>query len=410
MSQTNAEVPRTLLFEDVLPKTGWGLYYKFMVGMACATSFMHGSAFLSLPFSIPLSTCEHAVTQKILLTLHTGFCLGRSIGGLVLNSLSDVYGRKRFLSYSLAIIFLSSFTAAFAYNYYVITFSAFILASGLESNFCVLRIHLAEILPKNRRGYYLALCDVFWTLGYISLSIFAILMKTPSVIETRAMDMRLTTWRMIFAICGGLSIILACTTALLEESPRYFLHVKKHYLALLTLKQFYAINRSSYGETFDVSVKEADLRNIVQDDLSVYPEPEGFVNIFERVATLIFKSARSLIAGPFLASTAILLIVKTSLTMLGPLEVNIWLAKRLETNSTVLEGIDFVYLDGMRNLSMCNLLEENRTLYYLYFALASNYLLGKIFVMLSIDTCGRRVNCDLIALDLMNIMILFSNN
>ncbi|KAJ8927735.1 hypothetical protein NQ314_019738 [Rhamnusium bicolor] len=157
MSQMNSVVPVRPYFEDVLPETGWGLYYKFMLGMACACSFTHATAFLTIPFCIPLSTCEHGITKEILLGLHTSFTL-----------------------------------------------------------------------------------------------VFAILMKSPAIRERRTVDMTLTTWRMIFAISGGLNLTLACATALLEESPRYFMHAKKNYLALLTLKQFYAINKSSYGESFQV--------------------------------------------------------------------------------------------------------------------------------------------------------------
>ncbi|KAJ8985677.1 hypothetical protein NQ317_015174, partial [Molorchus minor] len=390
MSQTNLEEPARTYFEDILPKTGWGLYYRFMVAMACMQSFMHAMAFLSLPFCITLSTCEHLITEEILLALQVSFALGRSLGGCITNSLCDVYGRKRFLSYSLILIFLSTFTSAFAYNYYVIIFAAFILAIGLELNSCVVRIHLGEILPKNQRGFYLSLCDLFWTLGYISLSLFAILMKTPSVIESRTMDMRLTTWRMTFAICGGLSIILACAAALLEESPRYFLHVKKYYLALLTLKQFYAINKSSYGETFQV--KEVDIRNIVNDyGLSIYPEPRGCAYIFEKVLFIMAKAFLLLFSKQFLVTTMLLLIIKIPILILGPLDVNIWLAKQLDVNSTVRDGVDIIYLDSMRNMDMCNSLEENRTLYYIYFILASNSFFGKLFVMLSVDRFGRKL-------------------
>lgn len=65
--------------------------------------------------------------------------------------------------------------------------------------------------------------------------------------------MRLTSWRIIFALAGGFSITIACTSALLEMSPRFLLFKHRVLTASLILKQFYAINKSKYGETFDVS-------------------------------------------------------------------------------------------------------------------------------------------------------------
>ncbi|KAJ8910481.1 hypothetical protein NQ315_002734 [Exocentrus adspersus] len=126
------------------------------------------------------------------------------------------------------------------------------LSNKLETNYCAIRVHLAEILPLNRRGRILSLCDLCWSIGYVFVSLMGLFLKDPLVGETKAVDMQLSYWRMLFAIAGGLNITLSCATALLEESPRYFLHIRKNYLALLTLKQFYAINKSSYGDTMQV--------------------------------------------------------------------------------------------------------------------------------------------------------------
>lgn len=65
----------------------------------------------------------------------------------------------------------------------------------------------------------------------------------------------LGSWRIIFAVTGGLNITLSCCLALLEESPRFMLYSKKSLMALLILKQFYTINKSVYSETYKVLQK-----------------------------------------------------------------------------------------------------------------------------------------------------------
>ncbi|XP_018566216.1 uncharacterized protein LOC108907156 [Anoplophora glabripennis] len=258
MTQPFEETPPRTYFEDVLPRTGWGLYYKFMLAMACVACFSQATAFFALPFSIALSTCEYSISRNMILNLDTSFVLGRAFGGFLLSSLCDIYGRKRLMTHTMLLIFISCFIAAFA----------------LETNYCVVRVHLTEILPLNRRGFYLAICDLFWSFGYLFVSLLGIFLKDPLMTETSAVDMKLAYWKMMFAIAGGLNLTVACATALLEESPRYFLHIKKYYLALLTLKQFYAINKSSFGEYLEV--KEADVAHITDRKYpSIYPEPHG---------------------------------------------------------------------------------------------------------------------------------------
>lgn len=87
------------------------------------------------------------------------------------------------------------------------------------------------------------------------VSVFIYYFGTTSshVNEHQGMDMRLTSWRIIFAIGGGLCITMGCSSALLELSPRFLLFRRRIITASLILKQFYAINKSKYSETFDVS-------------------------------------------------------------------------------------------------------------------------------------------------------------
>ncbi|KAJ8910482.1 hypothetical protein NQ315_002735 [Exocentrus adspersus] len=136
-------VPTRLYFEDILPRTGWGLYFNFMIAMACIASFTHATAFFALPFSIALSTCEHRITEEIILTVHASFVLGRIFGGLLINPLCDIYGRKRLITHTMLIIFLSTFMCAFAYSYYVIVLSAVVLASGL---FTSIRLYTSIVI------------------------------------------------------------------------------------------------------------------------------------------------------------------------------------------------------------------------------------------------------------------------
>ncbi|XP_074034005.1 uncharacterized protein [Leptinotarsa decemlineata] len=389
MAQAIRQTPSIILyFEDILPKTGWGLYYKFMLGMACASCFTNAIASLSLPLSIPMSTCENSqmISDEIMYGIHTSFTVGRSVGGFLMNCSCDIYGRKRLMTYSLLTIFLTTFMSAFAYNYYMIICAALFLGSGLECNLAVVKIHLAEILPKRKRGFYLCFCDISWTLGYLGVSVFAVLMRNPAYVEHRAVDMRVSTWRMILALSGGFSLLLACSSALLEESPRYFIHANKGYLSVLTLKQFFAINKSSYGNSFDI--KESDIRNLVQDyGLSIH-HVEGRIDLAENSLNIIGKSVKLILSEPFRRATLLLLTIKTPLLIFSILNINILLAKMF-IESSAENGLDIIHLDPVGNSTMCSSFEDNKILYFHFLVLAVNILLGQIIMMWSLDYLGR---------------------
>ncbi|XP_056633898.1 putative transporter svop-1 [Diorhabda sublineata] len=376
-----------LHFEDVLPKTGWGLYYKFMIGMACASCFANASAFLCIPIAIPLSSCETEITPNILYAVFISFTIGRSFGGIV-DCFCDIFGRKRLLTQSLVVNFVTTFMAAFAYNSYMIIFAVFFLGSSLEHQRTVVKIHLAEILPTKKRGRYLALCDLFWMLGFLQASVVAYYFASPSYVEHRVIDMRVTTWRMMFAISGGINLILACATALLEESPRFFLHAKKDYLAVLTLKQFYAINKSSYGNSFDI--KEDDIMNTVLDYGLLYQSDNtGCLRITFDIMSMVGKGMKLLFSRPFLTVTLPLIALQTSLSILNIVSMNILMAK-LVTSENLSSGLDVVYLHPYENNTMCPRIGENK-LFYNFLMISTNVIIGEISAIWILDRVGRKI-------------------
>ncbi|XP_050498843.1 uncharacterized protein LOC126879704 [Diabrotica virgifera virgifera] len=382
----NSEV--ILYFEDVLPKTGWGLYYKFMLGMAYASYFANSTTLFCVTVAIPLSTCETKTPKNILYAIFVSFTTGRYIGGLVLNCLCDIFGRKKFISHSLVVNFGATFIAAFAFNYYLIILAVVFLGSSFEHQKNVVKIHLAEILPKKKRGHYLAVCDLVWTLGFLLCAIITYFLIPPSYIEHRVVYMKLTTWRMLFAISGGLNLILACASSLLEESPRYFLHVGKDYLALLTLKQFYAINRSLYGNSFEL--KETDITNIISDyGLFYHPGDNGFIRFVIDITTLMLKTTRMLFFGPFLRSTLILLTVNCVLNILSLVNINILLSK-LVTSENVTSGLELAYVPLYKNNTFCPNLTENK-LFFNFFMISTNSVLAQLVMVWLIDRIQRRI-------------------
>ncbi|ENN83123.1 hypothetical protein YQE_00513, partial [Dendroctonus ponderosae] len=79
-------------------------------------------------------------------------------------------------------------------------------------------------------------------------------------------------------VSGGASLIMACVCALLEESPRFYLKIGRNYLAYILLKQVYAINKSSFADTFQINLVFARL--LMLDDASTERFPAGKFLLF----------------------------------------------------------------------------------------------------------------------------------
>ncbi|XP_044756505.1 synaptic vesicle glycoprotein 2B-like isoform X2 [Coccinella septempunctata] len=242
--------PSRITMEDILQETGWGLYYKVLIGVVSACNFCQAVSLVALSFALPLGTCDPFINEATILTVDMCFFFGKAIGGFLLNASSDVTGRLWLLPNSLMMIFCSTFLAAFSHTGSTLSVAMFILGSGLEANTHATRIHLAEILPKYTRGRHLITPNFFWTLGYMIATASAWKLSHHAIVDHRGSDMRLTAWRLMFAVAGGCNLIVACVTALVQPSPRYRLFRKQYDLAQSTLKLFYAINKSKYSETW----------------------------------------------------------------------------------------------------------------------------------------------------------------
>lgn len=162
---------------------------------------VHALTYVSLIYAVALSGCDELfISSKNASRVFSAFLIGRTkewktrlmltpsgsaFGGLVANSLSDRYGRRRYLTYSLICMFFSSFTAAFGYNTFVVIGASLFLGVGwknqlhspkssptipwvyrLETCAVQIRLLLVEVLCPEKRGFWMALCNISWTFGY----------------------------------------------------------------------------------------------------------------------------------------------------------------------------------------------------------------------------------------------------
>ncbi|KAF5308392.1 hypothetical protein FQR65_LT06212 [Abscondita terminalis] len=339
--------------EQPILQTGWGLYHYFALGVACACAFAQGTAWSCLPFAIPLTICDASIQQQTIVIVDVCFSFGMAFGGFFFSSVSDVSGRKCMIPMSLMMIFGSTFACGFAHGPVMIIICLFILGTGLITNANSVKIHLAEILPANKRGFYLTCQDVFWTIGCIIGALTAWIL-TPTIILHKNKELRLATWRLIFGLSGVSSIIVACASALLLPSPRFLLFSKKYPEALDTLKRIYAINNSRHCETF--TVYQPDLEDCVDDfNINNNQRPitctEYIITIFRRLGLI----TSHLLRKRFIRLTGLLVLYKFVVTF-ELIAVTTWLTKMLQNGDESdchFNAVDILHMENVTGCVTC---------------------------------------------------------
>ncbi|KAK9881121.1 hypothetical protein WA026_014469 [Henosepilachna vigintioctopunctata] len=389
MARVHPESLSRLTMEDIIEETGWGLYSKVMVGVTSACAFCQAVAILALCLALPLAMCDSFMNESTVLTVNLCFFLGRAIGGFILNSMSDITGRLWLLPNSLLVIFCSAFLAAFSHSGSSLSVALFILGSGLEANIRASKIHLAEILPKNKRGFYFIIPSFFWSVGYILMIGCGWKLSQHVIVEHRGTEMKLTAWRLLFAIAGGCNILVACITALVQPSPRYRLLMKQYTLANLSLKLFYSINKSKYSETWPL--REEDITGIISDfQINTERRPLNCTEQMRLLLRRMFKTVCLLFKRRFIITTTGLILVRI-LFFFGIVPVHLLMTKTLliQNSTCEISGYDLFHL--YRPVDKDCKLRTNMVFFPTFLLLAPNIMLGQLFILHLVDHIGRRL-------------------
>ncbi|CAG9772513.1 unnamed protein product [Ceutorhynchus assimilis] len=381
-------------FEDYLKQAGWGLAYKFLIGVSCIAHFIRGVSFVAIAFAIALSSCNPVYYMgKINATrMFIAYFVGCGFGGLAGNSLGDRHGRKDYLIYSYLCIFASAFAAAFAFNVNVVIVAVMCLGAGLEVNATQTRLLVIEILTKEKRGFWIAFCELFWSLGYLLTAFSLIFFRTSTFLNFGSPTQPPPFWRVMFAISGGISLTMACVLNVVEESPRYWISAERSFVAYLILKKSYAVNMSKFENDF--KTKEDDIKFLISPYGLYYREPEHISDRIKRFFWRLWKSIRIMFSKHFCWLTWGLMLIKMPIIVLGPHQLNVALGKYLIFDiDHKYDGLDFVYpiADHTNDTSFCNINEQNVLFNKYFLILGVATLPGQICCILMIDRLGRKI-------------------
>src|SRR5215216_175966 len=153
--------------EDVLRVAGFTRFHRravFVTGVAWTFVAME---ILLVGFTLPVFAAEWSLSSTWQGWIGASALAGSLAGSLVLGRLADRVGRRRI--FQLSILWYAVFTAITALSWgpwSVMTFR-FLAGLGLGGMLVVDPSLLAEYLPPQRRGRFLAFLDFFWPFGLL---------------------------------------------------------------------------------------------------------------------------------------------------------------------------------------------------------------------------------------------------
>ncbi|KAM0727149.1 Synaptic vesicle 2-related protein [Formica fusca] len=368
--------------ETAIAETGWGVWHYFVVALCGLVSFAEASTSLTVPIVVPLIECDLKLNRDQAIMPVATSSFGMAIGAFLFGSISDLVGRKKSISVTMGIVFCASTTLAFAQTNFLIYLSVFMLGLGVAGNNIVLRVYLIECLPMRKRGTCLAIIDMFWIVGYLSaLGVSWSLM--PSVIRMLGKQFRTSSWRVLAALCGMPSLMIACTSGLLPLSPRHLLYHRRPTQALAVLRQMYAINNSKHADTYPIRNLEGCVRpddDTEDDSISKY-----FTKTWERIHR---------IHKPPYKCVTLCGILACLLHFPGFAWLALWNTHVLQEmeRDHVVSGNDTCNV-RVQNLALgflrsCD--EVNEARFGLLLLVSLGYMLGEMLLVIGIDAIGRR--------------------
>jgi putative MFS transporter len=154
----------------------------------------------------PLSTVDRSMIIGALF-------LGEMIGSILLAPLADRFGRRLLFQVNLLTYAVLSLATAFAPNLGVFLVLRLLTGVGLGAELTLVDTYLSELLPRARRGRYVAWS---YTLGLLAVPVAGGLAKAANTTIAGLAGWR---WLLIIAASGGLAVWLLRRR--LPESPRW---------------------------------------------------------------------------------------------------------------------------------------------------------------------------------------------
>lgn len=192
----------------LLKKYQWNIFKAVLV--SATSSVLSGydqgviaAAMITMQPDLGLSMTQEEVSIGVL-------NVAAAFGGLLAGQLADRFGRRLSLALANILFFVGSLMLAACEGFSVLALGRVIMGLGVGVALVVAPMYTAELVPPERRGGLVAMCDVSTNLG--------ILMGYGSGLLFYGLD---DGWRYMFLLGAFPAAVLLAALAAIPESPRW---------------------------------------------------------------------------------------------------------------------------------------------------------------------------------------------
>lgn len=203
---------RPIGVEDVLRRGGFTRFHRRAVLVTGIAWTFVAMEILLVGFTLPVFGAEWSLSSTWLGWIGASALAGALVGSVLLGRAADRIGRKRIFQYS--ILWYALFTAltALAWGPASVFMFRFLAGIGLGGMLVVDPSLLAEYLPPQKRGRFVAFLDFFWPFGLL----------IATGLSWVFLDQLGNEWRWLFVAAAFPALFAFVIRRTLPESP-YFL-------------------------------------------------------------------------------------------------------------------------------------------------------------------------------------------
>ena len=147
----------------------------------------------------------------------SAYLIGAISGALVFGRLTDVLGRKRLFTVTLAVYLLATLATVFSWNF--ASFVAFraLTGAGIGGEGAAMNSAIQELIPARRRGQTDLIINGSYWVGAAIAAVASVVLLNPRVLPVEL------GWRLAFIGGAALALIVIYARRFLPESPRWLM-------------------------------------------------------------------------------------------------------------------------------------------------------------------------------------------
>jgi MFS family permease len=147
----------------------------------------------------------------------SAYLVGAIAGALLFGRLTDVLGRKRLFTVTLAVYLLATLATGLSWNFASFAVFRAITGAGIGGEGAAMNSAIQELIPARRRGQTdLTINGSYWV-GAALASLGAVVLLNPRILPVWI------GWRLAFILGAALALIVIWARRFLPESPRWLM-------------------------------------------------------------------------------------------------------------------------------------------------------------------------------------------